>query len=377
MKFRQILVVALVLAFMAGCGGPADDVVRIGVYASLTGATATFGQSMQNGVKMAIEEANADGGLNGKPFKLYVEDDQSKAEESKTVVTKLITLDKVCAVIGSITSSNSLAAAPFCQQSKVPMISPASTNPKVTEIGDYIFRVCFIDPFQGSVMAKFTYNTLKAHKVAIFIDRKSDYSDGLARYFRKTFTELGGEVVAEENYIAGDQDFKAQLTAIKAANPEAIFVPGYYTEVGLIGRQARELGITVPLLGGDGWNSPRTVEIAGDALEGCYFSDHFAATDPRPAVQSFIKKYEEKYGERPDAMAPLSYDAAGVLVAAIRRAGTPDPKLIRDELAATKDYEGVGGTITIDDNRNAVKSAVVVQIQGPEFVHVATIEPES
>jgi len=375
-KFRQILVVAIILALMAGCGGPTEDVVRIGVYASLTGATATFGQSMQNGVSLAIEEANADGGLNGIPFKLIIEDDQSKAEESKTVVTKLITLDKVCAVIGSITSSNSLAAAPFCQQSKIPMISPASTNPEVTKKGDYIFRVCFIDPFQGAVMAKFTYNTLKARRVAIFIDRKSDYSDGLSRYFKETFTNLGGEIVAEENYIAGDQDFKAQLTSMKAANPEAIFVPGYYTEVGLIGRQARELGITVPLLGGDGWNSPRTVEIAGDALEGCYFSDHFPATDPRPAVQNFIKKYEEKYHERPDAMAPLSYDAAGVLVAAIRRAGKPDPKLIRDELASTAGYEGVGGTITIDENRNAVKSAVVVQIQGTDFVHVATIEPE-
>jgi len=375
-KFWQVFVVAVIVALMAGCGGPKDDAVRIGVYASLTGATATFGQSCKNGVEMAIEEANAEGGLNGLPFKAIIEDDQSKAEESKTVVTKLITLDKVCAVIGSITSSNSLAAAPFCQQSKVPMVSPASTNPKVTEVGDYIFRVCFIDPFQGSVMAKFTYNTLNARNVAIFIDRKSDYSDGLSRYFRQTFEGLGGKIVSEENYIAGDQDFKAQLTAIKAAKPEAIFVPGYYTEVGLIGRQARELGITVPLLGGDGWNSPRTVEIAGDALEGCYFSDHFAATDPRPAVQNFIRKYEEKYGERPDAMAPLSYDAAGVLIAAIRRAGEPNPQLIRNELAATKDYEGVGGTITIDDQRNAVKSAVVVQIQGTKFAHVATINPE-
>jgi branched-chain amino acid transport system substrate-binding protein len=198
---------------------------------------------------------------------------------------------------------------------------------------------------------------------------------GLATFFRQTFESLGGKIASEENYIAGDQDFKAQLTAIKGVAPDAVFIPGYYTEVGLIGRQTRELGITVPLLGGDGWDSPKTVEIARGALEGCYFSNHYTASDPRPAVQNFIQKYQTKYGEKPDAMAPLSYDAAGALIAAIRRAGGPDPMKIRDELANTVGYDGVCGTITIDENRNAVKSAVVVQIQGSDFIHVATIEP--
>lgn len=375
MKTTTILAGCIVAALLIGCSGGQQDAIRIGVYTSLTGATATFGISSDRGIRMAIEEANAAGGLNGKQFQVIVEDDQGKAEESATVTNKLITLDKVCAVLGQITSSNSLAAAPICQQNRIPMVSPASTNPKVTQTGDYIFRVCFIDPFQGEVMAKFAYNNLNARNVAIFIDRKSDYSVGLATFFRQTFESLGGKVVTEENYIAGDQDFKAQLTAIKGNAPDAVFIPGYYTEVGLIGRQARELGITVPLLGGDGWDSPKTIEIARGALEGCSFSNHYTASDPRPAVQNFIQKYQTKYGEKPDAMAPLSYDAAGVLIAAIRRAGGPDPMKIRDELANTVGYDGVCGTITIDENRNAVKSAVVVQIQGSDFVHVATIEP--
>jgi branched-chain amino acid transport system substrate-binding protein len=247
------------------------------------------------------------------------------------------------------------------------MISPASTNPKVTEVGDYVFRTCFIDPFQGAVMARFAFEDLKARRVAILSDFKQDYSVGLADFFRKKFTELGGEIVADERYTSGDIEFRAQLTTIRAAEPEAVFVPGYYTELGLIAKQARELGLNVPLLGGDGWDSAKTLEIGGDAVEGYYFSNHYAADSDSPKVQDFVKRFEARYGSRPDAMAALGYDAAGILADAIRRAGTTDGPALRDAIAATKGYDGVTGLITIDAERNARKDAVVLKIDGGRF----------
>jgi len=362
------------LGLGAGCGqeggeGPpgAREPIRIGHFASLTGDTATFGQSTDRGIRMAIEEINARGGALGRPLELISEDDRSITEEARTAAQKLLQRDQVTALLGEVASSRSLAAAPEAQRAGIPMISPASTNPKVTEVGSYVFRTCFIDPFQGAVMARFAREELKAKRVAILFDFKQDYSVGLADFFRKTFTELGGEIVADERYTSGDIEFRAQLTTIRAASPDAVFVPGYYTEVGLIAKQARELGLTVPLLGGDGWDSAKTLEIGGSAVEGYYFSNHYAADSDSPKVQDFVKRYRDKHGEAPDAMAALGYDAAGILADALVRAGDVQGAKLRDAIAATRDYDGVTGKISIDENRNARKDAVVLKIEGGRF----------
>ena len=350
----------------AGDSGGAEP-IRVGHVASLTGDTATFGQSTERGMRMALEEINARGGALGRQLDLLSEDDRSVTEEARTAALKLLQRDQVVALLGEIASSRSLAAAPEAQRAHVPMISPGSTNPKVTEVGDYIFRACFIDPFQGTVMARFAREQLNAKKVAILFDFKQDYSVGLADFFRKTFKELGGEIVADERYTSGDIEFRAQLTTIRAAQPEAIFVPGYYTELGLIAKQARELGIDVPLLGGDGWDSEKTIEIGGKAVEGYYFSTHYAADSDSPKVRDFVARYEQKYHETPDAMAALGYDTAGILADALDRAGSTDGAKLRDAIASTKDYEGVTGKISIDPQRNARKDAVVLKIEGGKF----------
>ena len=366
----------LVALAAAGACQQKHDEILIGEYGSLTGGTATFGTSTHEGVMLALDEINRDGGLLGKKVQVITEDDQSKPEEAVTAVLKLIKQNQVQAVIGEVASSRSLAAAPVCQSSKIPMISPASTNPKVTEVGDYIFRACFIDPFQGSTMAKFAVKKLNAKRLAILTDKKNDYSVGLTDFFRDTVKKLGGEIVAEESYAEGDIEFKAQLTSIKAANPDAIYVPGYYTEAALIARQARELGITVPLLGGDGWDSPKTLEIGGQAVEGDYFTNHYSADEQRPGVQKFIADYRAKYGGKtPDAMAVLGYDAMKMMADAIRRAGSTDGPAVRDALAATKDFAGVSGSITMDANRNAEKNIVVLKIEDGRFRFVESIAP--
>lgn len=393
-RFASVSILTLaalssVLTVTAGCtrknnqaesGGSASaasaNEIVIGEYGSFTGSEATFGISTSNGIKMAIAERNKAGGVKGKQIRLISVDNQGKAEEAAAAVTRLITQDKVIAVLGEVASSRSLAAAPIAQQNKIPMISPSSTNPKVTEVGDYIFRVCFIDPFQGTVMAKFANENLKAKKVAILTDVKSDYSVGLAEYFTKKFKELGGTVVAEQSYQSGEMDFKAQLTQIKAAKPDAIFVPGYYTEVGLIARQARQLGVTAPLLGGDGWDSSKLYEIGGQAINGNYFSNHYTTESTDPTVVDFIKRYKETYnGDTPDGLAALGYDAAKVLFEAMDRAAELKPALIRDEIAKTKDFAGVTGKISIDGQRNATKPAVVVKVDGTTNRFVTTIAP--
>ena len=364
--------------FFAGCkkkdaeGNPNEIV--IGEFASLTGATASFGQSAHKGVRMAVDEVNANGGVLGKKVRLVTEDDQSKAGEAATVVRRMISREKPVAIIGEVASSRSLEAAPICQQNKIPMISPASTNPKVTETGDYIFRVCFIDPFQGSVLAKFMLQR-GWKKAAILTDVKQDYAVGLTDFFKDYFTKNGGTIVSEQSYSSGDKDFKAQLTSIRSANPEAILVAGYYNEAGLIASQARELDIKVPLLGGDGWDSPSLVEVAGDAMEGNFFSNHFSAEDKSPAVQNFLAKYKTKYIESPDAMSALAYDATMLLFDAIKRAGTTESPALRDAIASTSGFPAVTGNITLDASRNASKSAVILQIQDGKFRFVETVAP--
>jgi branched-chain amino acid transport system substrate-binding protein len=365
------------LAAALGCQ-QRDDEIRIGEFGSLTGGTATFGTSSHEGTMLALDEINAAGGLLGKKVRVITEDNQSKPEESVTAVLKLIKQNQVSAVIGEVASSRSLAAAPQCQANGIPMISPASTNPKVTQVGDYIFRACFIDPFQGATMAKFAIQDLHAKRIAILTDTKNDYSVGLTQFFRDTVKRLGGEIVAEESYSEGDIEFKAQLTAIKADNPDVIYVPGYYTECALIARQARELGIQATLLGGDGWDSPKTVEIGGKAVDGAYFSNHYSPEDQRPEVQKFIADYKTKYdGKTPDAMAVLGYDAMNMMADAIRRAGTTDGAKVRDALAATKDFPGVSGQISMDADRNASKAIVVLQIRDGQFHFVKSIAPDA
>ncbi len=370
-----LCVLPCVLLCVTGCKGKTDEIV-IGEFGSLTGGTATFGTSTHAGVLQALDEINARGGLLGKKVKVVTEDDQSKPEEAVSAVLKLIKQNNVVAVIGEVASSRSLAAAPQCQRNKIPMLSPASTNPKVTEAGDYIFRACFIDPFQGSTMAKFAVNSLKLKRFAILTDTKNDYSVGLAQYFRETAKKLGAEIVAEESYSEGDIEFKAQLTSIKTKSPEAVFVPGYYTECALIARQAKELGLTVPLLGGDGWDSPKTTEIGGAAVDGTYFTNHYSEQENRPEVKKFIDTYKQRNaGKVPDAMAVLGYDSMMMMADAITRAGSTEGPKIRDALAATKNFAAVSGTITIDAQRNAQKSIVVLKIDAGRFTFVESVAP--
>ncbi len=362
--------------WLSSCDKPfKSNEILIGEFSSLTGTTATFGKSTHNGILLAVEEINNAGGILNKKIRLITEDTQSKPEEAASAVTKLINRDKVKAILGEVASSRSLAAAPISQSSKIPMVSPASTNPEVTRKGDYIFRVCFIDPFQGKVMAKFAYHTLGIKKVAILKDIKNDYSIGLSEFFKKTFLELGGEIVGEQAYSEIDTDFRAQLTALKNLSPEAIFVPGYYTEVALLVKQARELNMSMPFLGGDGWDSSRLVEIGGSAMNNSYFSTHYSAENTDPIVQNFVSRYKTRYQEVPDALAALGYDAAKILFAAIQRAGSDAPEKIKDALSQTQNFEGVTGKISMDSERNANKSAVILEIKEQKFHYKTIVTP--
>jgi len=390
-----LLALATLLAtLLAGCeekkpaaaGAPAaptpaaaaeeDGEIRFGEVSSLTGQEATFGQSTRKGIALAVKELNEAGGLLGKKIRVITYDDQGKPTEAAAAATRLIVQDKVHVLLGEVASARSLAMAPIAQANKVPMISHASTNPRVTEGKDYVFRICFIDPFQGTVMARFAREHLELDKVAVLRDVRNDYSVGLANFFVESFRKLGGEVVGDQSYSAQDIDFKAQLTALRTLKPQAIFVPGYYTDVGLIARQARELGIDVPLLGGDGWDSAKLFEIGGDALQGSFFSNHYSLEDPSPRIRAFVAAWEKEYGERtPDALAALGYDAVHIAADAIRRAGSVEGEKIRDALARTRDFAGVTGTITIDEGRNAVKPAVVLKVENGRAVYAATVQP--
>lgn len=364
-------VAALLLASCARRG----ESIRIGEYASLSGKEATYGQAAHQGTLLAVEEINARGGVLGRKLELVTEDDESKPGEAATVVKKLISRDDVVAVLGEIASSRSLEAAPICQNAKIPMISPGSTAPEVTERGNYIFRACFIDPFQGTVMAKFARHTLKAHRVAILSSVSSAESVGLAKYFREEFARDGGEVVLEQKYADGDKDFRAQLTAIRADNVDGIFVPGYYAEAALICKQARDLGIAAPLFGIDGWESPELVRIGGAAVDGCYFATHYSPESRAAAVVAFNEHYRQRWGVESDTLAALGYDSVLMLADAMRRAQSVEPTKIREALAATKDLHAVTGTITLDEHRNPTKSAVVLQVKNGKFEYVETIEP--
>lgn len=350
---------------VAGCRKPPgtsanSNEIVIGEYASLTGSTATFGTSCDKGVELALDEANAAGGINGKKIRIVVEDDESKQEEAVNAVQKLISRDNVCAVLGEVASSRSLAAGTVCQKSKIPMLSPASTNPRVTQEGDYIFRACFTDDFQGMINGRFAIDQ-GWKKVAVMTEVSSDYSQGLTAAFRGTY-DKSGQVIKSESYREDDRDYKAQLEDIKTDSPDAVFLPGYYTNVNLILNQAHQLGLNVPFFGGDGWDSPETVK--NPDASGNYYSDHYSADDPNPQTQKFVQAYRAKYNnETPDAMAVLGYDAARVMFDAIKRAGSTNPAAIRDALAQTKDFPGASGSITIGPDRNAQKPIVILQVE--------------
>jgi len=359
----------------AGSAAAEKKEIVVGHFASMTGNTAHFGQDTDKAIRLAVDEANAAGGVLKLPLRVVTLDDRGDSAEAANAVSRLIDVDHASALLGEVASSLSLAGGRVAQRRQIPMISPSSTNPKVTEVGPYIFRVCFLDPFQGSVMATFARQNLKLDSVAILKDVKNDYSIGLAEAFKVAYSKLGGVIAAEQSYSAGDTDFSAQVTAIKSTKAQALYVPGYYAEVGAIARTAARLDLKVPLLGGDGWDAPDLFKIGGNALEGSYFSNHFALDVATPKAQKFVADFTKKYGQAPTGLGALGYDAAAVLIDAIRRAGKTEPAALRDAIAATKGFEGVSGTITIDAQRNAEKSAVVIKITGGQGKYETTVAP--
>jgi branched-chain amino acid transport system substrate-binding protein len=361
-----------------GAAGGGNGPIVVGEVGSMTGTEATFGTSSDRGIQLATKEVNTAGGIKGRQVQVIALDDEGKPEEAATAATRLIASEHVVALLGEVASTRSLFMAPKAQQAKVPMVSPSSTNEKVTAVGDYIFRACFIDPFQGYVAAKFATDTLHKKKAAVLRDVRNDYSVGLAKVFSDNFTKMGGQIVDNESYSSGDVDFKAQLTNIKGSAPDILYVPGYYTDVGLIARQAREVGLTIPLLGGDGWDSEKLYEIGGPALEGSYFSNHYSVDDPSPRIQEFVAKFKKEYGgQLPDSLAAQAYDAAGMLYDAMKRAKDLTGPSIREALSQTKDYKGVTGDITMDAKRNASKPAVVLKIgKGGKYEFAGRIQPE-
>ena len=365
------LAVGAILPFV-GCDKNKN--VVIGGVAPLTGEAATFGVSTKNGYDLAVAEWNAKGGVLGKQVKLVFADDKGDPAEGATVFTKLIEQDKASAILGTVMSKVSLAGAPICQAAKIPMIATASTNPKVTDVGNFVFRACFIDPFQGTVGAKFAFDDLKAKKAACLFDVGNDYTKGLSEFFKAKFTALGGEVVGFEGHATGTSDFKAQLTKVLAAKPDVLYISDYYSDVAIMAKQARELGFKGPMIGGDGWDSPKLVEIAGPAVEGCFFTNHYAKEDKAPIVQEFVKKYTAKYNAAPDALAALAYDAANIMLDAVNRAGSTDGTAIQGALAKT-DLRVVTGQVKFDEKRNPVKSAVIIEIKGGQQVYKTTVAP--
>ncbi|MFT4175607.1 MAG: ABC transporter substrate-binding protein [Luteolibacter sp.] len=378
MKPTHFLLPAVAAAALAliGCKSGGGDTIKVGEFASLTGKEATFGTSAHEGTLLAIEQINAQGGVLGKQLELLTEDDQTKAGEPANAVNKLISKDGVVAILGEVASSRSLEAAPICQQSQIPMISPASTNPTLTQQGNFIFRVCFTDTFQGAALANFASGTLNAKKVAVLTDVKSDYSKGLAKSFKEKYTANGGQLGIELDFNGGDKDFKGQLTAIKANAPDAIFLPGYYNDVALICIQAKQLGLSIPIFGGDGWESESLLTIGKDAMEGHYFSTHCSVDQGTPEMAAFVEAYKKRFnGKTPDAMAVLGYDSALVLADAIKRAGTTDSIALRDAIAETKDFNGASGKFSLNENRDAVKALVFIQIKDGKFAYKATVNP--
>jgi branched-chain amino acid transport system substrate-binding protein len=363
-----------------GLAGPASLVsapepVRIGFFMSITGRDASFGETSLRGARLAVEWLNERGGVLGRPVELAVEDNRSLAGESATAAKKLIGRDHVVALVGECASARTLEAAPVAEASRIPLVTPASTNERVTAMGDCIFRACFVDAFQGRVMATFARRRLGLSRAALLVDQTAPYSVGLAEHFAKTFTELGGAIVARKAYAGTDTDFRAQLTAIRAAGPDALFLPGYYVAAGLVARQAKELALGATLLGGDGFEAPQLMEIGGAALEGCYYATHFSPENADPASRRFVNAFRAKYGSVPNGLAALSYDAVAMVADAAVRAGTTEREALRRALAETRGFHGVTGVVTMNAQRDAEKDAAIIAIRGGRPTFVETVRP--
>jgi len=377
---KKFLVLLILVIFIFSVSVASAKIIRIGGVACLTGAAATYGASTRNGTVLAFQEVNDAGGIDigGENYLIsYIfEDDQGSPEVAANAFRKLIDQDEVSAILGSVMSSCTLAGAPIAQDSGVPVISPTSTAVQVTRTGDYIFRSCFLDPFQGAVVATFSTNDLKAKTAAVIFDNANDYTKGLAEAFRESFEQLGGTVVAYESFTeeATTVDFSAQLTKIKSANPDVIFLDAYYSAAALMAKQARGLGITVPFVGADGWDSAEFTKLGGEAVEGGHFCNHYSPEDARPIVQNFVSKYREVYGETPDALATLAYDAALILIDSLQRAGSTDGAAIRDAISAT-DLECVSGQITFDEYGDPRKKAAIIKVEDGKFVFQKFVQP--
>ena len=376
------LMTVILAASVAGCGSSSSKEIKIGLLNEMTGGNATIGTAAANGAKLAIKEINANGGLLGKQIKAVVADNKSEPSEAANAMTKLLTQDRVVAVTGTFSSSNAIAAASVAEANKSPYLVAGATNPKVTvdektkTVKKYIYRVCFIDPFQGTVAANFAAKDLKVKKAAMLVDNSSDYSKGLAEFFEAALKKEGGEIVANEAYLQKDTDFKATLTKIKSKGAEVLYVPGYYEEVGKIVKQAREMGITVPIIGADGWDSPKLVEIASvSALNNTYFTNHYSVEDTSPKAQAFVDAYTKEYGQKPEALAVLGYDAVYVLADAIKRANSTDSAKIIEALADTKDFPAISGVTTINKTHDADKNAVVIEMKDGKQVFKTSIKP--
>nr|WP_106781906.1 ABC transporter substrate-binding protein [Lysinibacillus timonensis] len=403
-RFASIfLATSLVAGALAGCGAnssssnggtstntneggassseSSSETIKIGANLELTGDVASYGSSILAGAELAIEEINAAGGIDGKQIELVKADNKSDNGEAVASALKLATQDKVHAMIGPATSGNVLATVQIANQNKIPVVTASGTAENLTvnddgSVNEYIFRTCFIDPFQGVVAANFATNEIGAKNVAIYADNSSDYAKGLAAAFKQQIEANGGTVVAEEAYVANDVDFKSTLTNLKSANPDFIFIPGYYEEVGLIVKQARELGIDVPLMGGDGWDSPTLLELAGpDALNNTYMSNAFSAEDPEELIQDFVKAFEEKNGEKPNGFHALGYDTAYYIADAIDRADSTDGEAIKNALASTENFEGVTGSFSVDEKHNPIKSATILSYEDGKQVFNSKVNP--
>lgn len=372
-------------AVVAGCSGAKTakepTLVTIGANLEMTGSNASFGTSSLNGIHMAVEEANINGGVLGKKIQVIGVDNRSEVAGASDALAKL-SENNVSVMIGPDTSSNVIALAPLAASDKLPLISPSGTNPDITvdpatgKTREYMFRACFTDPYQGKVMADFARDRLKAQKAVVLVDNSSDYSKGLAEFFEKRFQDKGGSVALQEAYMAKDVDFKPILTKVAAQKPDMIFIPGYYQEVGLILRQAREMGMTMPILGGDGWDSDKLIEIAGaENLKDTYFCNHYSPEDQNPKLQAFIKKYEARYGYKPDGFAVTAYDAAGLAIEAIK-AGSAKPEDVAKALTKIKDFDGISGKITIDEKHNTVSSGIIMSFKDGHRSFVERIDPE-
>ena len=379
-RLSLLAIVVLLAGVFPGCKPPPTaKEIKIGLITPLSGDVKTFGESVRNAFEIAVEEANAKGGVAGMKITTFIVDDKNDPTEASNAANLLINQHGVQAIVGSVTSKTTIPVSDLAQSSRVPTITGTATNPKVTVADgkrkDYMFRACYTDSFQGTVMAKFARDTLRAANAAVLYDASNDYSKGIAEVFRDAFLRMGGKVVAYESYGKDDVDFSALLTKVKASKPEVLFLPDYYNKVGLIAKQVKETGLNVTLIGPDGWDSPELVKVAGDAIEGGYFSNHYSPEDTRPEVVNWVKKYKEKFHQTPDALGTLAYDATNMLLEAIRKANNGDPGKIRDALASLSGFTGVTGQFTMDENGDPIKNAVIIRIHGGKQKFLQVVNP--